>query len=164
MTTQDEHAAMRTALAESVEIRTVLERPAETAPEGEEGLVERLRQVSAVIIGGYALDECGETLIEAAAELTRLQAENARLKARVGWQPIETAPKGEVVWAYGLIPGDYGYTLDRHDMAKTRLGRDGRWTFVQPMGRHDPTYWSPTHWMSLPKPPTTLNERQDDAE
>lgn len=69
------------------------------------------------------------------------------------WQPIETAPKEIAVWAYGLIPGEYGYAPDEYDMVKAVKGRDGRWTFAQAMPRYAPIYWKPSHWMPLPAPP-----------
>ena len=71
-----------------------------------------------------------------------------------GWEDIATAPRdGTAIWAYGTIGGDWGYTPDREDMAKTAY-RSGRWRFAQPMGRHDQTAWQPTHWRPLPAPPT----------
>lgn len=69
------------------------------------------------------------------------------------WRPIEEAPKDVVVLAYGTIRGDYGYTPDRKDMVKAQKDSSGKWRFAQPMGRHDPSWWEPTHWMPLPEPP-----------
>ena len=71
-----------------------------------------------------------------------------------GWEDIATAPRdGTVVWVYGTISGDWGYTPDRKDMAKA-VYHSNRWCFAQPMGRHDPSTWQPTHWRPLPAPPS----------
>jgi hypothetical protein len=72
-----------------------------------------------------------------------------------GWQDIASAPVNEVVWAYGTIEGDYGYTEDRNDMVKAIKDKAGAWYFAQPMGRHDRLTWRPTHWMPLPDAPLT---------
>jgi hypothetical protein len=70
-----------------------------------------------------------------------------------GWQDIASAPVGVVVWAYGTIEGDYGYTTDRKDTVKAVKEPTGKWRFAQPMGRHDPMFWTPDAWMPLPAAP-----------
>jgi hypothetical protein len=69
------------------------------------------------------------------------------------WRGIEIARDTAVVWGYGLIEGDPGYTEDRFDMAKTCKADNGKWAFAQPMRRHDPLFWQPTHYQPLPAPP-----------
>lgn len=89
----------------------------------------------------------------------RQAAHVLRTQPTTGWQPIENAPDG-ILLGFGTIEGDYGYTQDREGIVKTYRDEKGRWRFSQPMGRHDPVFWEPTHYMEIPKTP----KRKTDSE
>lgn len=66
------------------------------------------------------------------------------------WQPISTAP--EHVWLRTLREGE-----DGENVCMYRVWPDGEWEWIDRDGRttitHH-TFLAPTHWMSLPEPPT----------
>lgn len=100
---------------------------------------------------------CATCLFRAKAVAT--SDEQAGMVLVQDWQDIATAPINVTVWAYGTIPGDYGYTTDCKDMVKARKEPSGKWAFAQPMGRHDPMWWTPDAWMPLPPPPAAKEPR-----
>jgi hypothetical protein len=55
------------------------------------------------------------------------------------WQPIDTAPGGELLIACPIAKGGYYFAI-------ARRGSSGQWRDGD--GDH-----SPTHWMPLPEPP-----------
>ena len=74
------------------------------------------------------------------------------------WQPIETAPKEGremfVVRAFRVSNGFTGwreYTTDPWCVWRKDDGTFARW----------PHHFAPTHWMPLPEPPETSEERGD---
>ena len=74
------------------------------------------------------------------------------------WLPIETAPKDEFV----LLAGPSGYTTIETVFATGRMCSDyhvGRWI---DHANDDLTDWGfePTHWMPLPKAPTTQEDKK----
>lgn len=76
-------------------------------------------------------------LDRARAAITAYQAE--------AWQPIETAPKGQVILGYQATPGDWeGRMAVCWDFAP-----DGRSLFIGDGGL------MPTHWQPLPNPPAS---------
>jgi hypothetical protein len=123
-----------------------------------EELVEAVRQ--AIRDGSPFDDDTHDYRPEAQIAVAGLDAwlEAKGMMVVQGWQGIESAPKGVVVWAYGTIEGDYGYTEDRKDMVKALKEPTGKWRFAQPMGRHDPISWTPDAWMPLPASPLAGGE------
>ena len=74
------------------------------------------------------------------------------------WQPIETAPKdgSKILLGWFLEGGGGGPEVAFwHDIDKTWCGR----VLLKAEG-----YFSPTHWMSLPAPPSSnATEKETDA-
>ena len=77
------------------------------------------------------------------------------------WQPIETAPKGELILLHG--------TQDKHEMVNmggpvTFAGYwdacDGAWCSVG--STWSGPFYTPTHWMRLPSPPTLPLHGEDE--
>jgi len=114
--------------------------PASVAPQPEVDELTRLR----ADLDNISHGRWSETQIEAAKwrghELAR---QFAVAPQPDGWQPIETAPKNEVVLVH-----DCGY------VGKGLLDEDGRWLDVE-MGGLENAYFlpPPTGWMPLPAPP-----------
>lgn len=77
--------------------------------------------------------------------------------AKAAWQPIGTAPKGQVLLLYGLLhphPDDAGL----HSLLDKPRRVTGYWDEVDqewaPVGATWLGPWfKPTHWMPLPPPP-----------
>ena len=64
------------------------------------------------------------------------------------WQPIETAPKHQILLLYALADIETG----NWQMGTGHYGNDGIWTWEN--RRLDRSYHLlPTHWMPLPNPP-----------
>lgn len=119
----------------------------------------------AVEAGTQAFLRTDDTLlsdqIEAAlnAALASLR-ERGKLRAGMGWQPIETAPKGGT-WVL-LTGGTIDYGWDGGEPPTMVVGqalvhhKEGH-TFYQ-FAWYDSGYYgeyeNPTHWMPLPPPPT----------
>jgi hypothetical protein len=76
------------------------------------------------------------TIKEQAKEIERLKKEVAKLRKSGGWQPIDTAPSGNVLLYY---PPEHGKNA-LSEWVTIGLGRSQR-------------FRNPTHWMPLPKPP-----------
>jgi hypothetical protein len=97
------------------------------------------------------------------------------------WQPIETAPKGQTVLVYGIVPGfgrKHPRTVraayyERHTLEVAEeyegedwaeIGNDGCW--YMPAGWYEESHAEqpeavtiqPTHWMPLPPPPKEAKE------
>lgn len=67
-----------------------------------------------------------------------------------GWQPIETAPKGEPS-EYGTGPRILGATVHSVQIVRwSRYRNPERGAWKTSLGN-----WTPTHWMHLPAPPKT---------
>jgi hypothetical protein len=110
------------------------------------------REVHAVSLDGMKADWmwCYENPKEAAAEITKLreasaswQCEAAKLIKRESvevWQPIETAPKDQEIIAYSA-----GSSMSPRERIDVVIWGD--------YCRHNNPKFS--HWMPLPKPPTT---------
>lgn len=116
--------------------------------------------------GALSRIHCGvDTVVETEAlrldrETMRIQSERIRcledelkearaeLKRRE-WQPIETAPKDEVVFCF-WTPGGAG--ADGHDHSRYGLACCTSGTWHHPDNDED-DYCAPTHWMPLPKRP-----------
>ena len=77
------------------------------------------------------------TIEEQAKEIKRLKKEVAKLRKLTEWQPIETAPKGQILLYYGPEQ-----TQDE-------------WIT---MGLASGGYRKPTHWFPIPKPPAVDSE------
>jgi len=81
-------------------------------------------------------------------DITRLTAENEKLRAALQWQPIETAPKdGTEIIVYRPDAGVFGAFYSDECWFCTYSGEDFS---LEP----------PTHWMHLPPPPA-LKENND---
>ena len=78
---------------------------------------------------------------EQAKEIERLRKEVAKLRKSGGWQPIDTAPSGNVLLYY---PAEHG---------KNALSE---WITIG-LGRSD-RFRKASHWMPLPKPPAVEGE------
>jgi hypothetical protein len=81
------------------------------------------------------------TIEEQAKEIERLRKEVAKLRKSGGWQPIDTAPSGNVLLYY---PAEHG---------KNALSE---WITIG-LGRSD-RFRKASHWMPLPKPPAVEGE------
>lgn len=70
------------------------------------------------------------------------------------WQPIETAPKdGTEVIAWGLFPGDYGYTESENGWTGVKWNRLSKeWQVTKPTPRYFQGF-KPTHWIPRPAAP-----------
>ena len=65
------------------------------------------------------------------------------------WQPIDTAPKdGTPILAYRA---DHYGKFGNCCVTYWRTNKNGN--SYTGFGEFNPTYWPPTHWMPLPKPP-----------
>jgi len=73
---------------------------------------------------------------EQAEEIERLRKEVAKLRKSGGWQPIATAPSGNVLLYYPAENGKNALS----EWITIGLGRSGR-------------FRKPTHWLPIPKPP-----------
>ena len=83
------------------------------------------------------LDDVAAATIKAQAkEIERLRKEVAKLRESTGWQPIETAPSGNVLLYY---PAENGKNALR-EWITIGLGRSAR-------------FRKPTHWLPIPNPP-----------
>jgi hypothetical protein len=88
------------------------------------------------------LDDVAAATIKAQAkEIERLRKEVAKLRESTGWQPIETAPSGNVLLYY---PAENGKNALR-EWITIGLGRSDR-------------FRKASHWMPLPKPPAVEGE------
>ena len=91
-------------------------------------------------------------LTEAAAEITRLEAENAALRAeleaRVTPRPIEQAPKDERVLVH------FDATKDGFCYWEQAVFVDGKWVLDSGLDPFDVA----THWLPLPPDPTEVTE------
>ena len=88
------------------------------------------------------LDDVAAATIKAQAkEIERLRKEVAKLRKSGGWQPIDTAPSGNVLLYY---PAEHG---------KNALSE---WITIG-LGRSD-RFRKASHWMPLPKPPAVEGE------
>lgn len=84
-------------------------------------------------------------------EIESLRSEVARLRAQVGWRPIETAPKDGTDILLWEKWGDVPFVGFWH--------AEGRWSYrsdhlyVNGDASLDPNWNDLTHWMPLPAPP-----------
>jgi len=86
-------------------------------------------------------------------------------RLRVGWQPIETAPKdGTMIWVYGMC---------QKPIASSKPIKESQLVMVPASFEiamwisHCATYTfltnALTHWMPLPEPPNKINDEQTPA-
>ena len=98
-------------------------------------LTKRLRNVA----------DCAPTffplLTEAAQEIERLRKEVAKLRKSTEWQPIETAPDGNVLLYYPEETGRNALS----EWITIGFGRSER-------------FRKPTHWFPIPQPPAVEGE------
>lgn len=93
-------------------------------------------------------------------EFDRLNAEIASLTAQLAaleWQPIESAPKDGtsiILYVAWRIVGEARWQGDGHD--------EGWWWAGTDPGDYnaDKISSQPTHWMALPEPPMSEDQRQ----
>ena len=76
-----------------------------------------------------------------------------------GWQPIETAPEGQMVVVGWFDPEDHD-TPERHDFDSLEDGCWQKWhehaEYVEVIGGHGVSYTAPyTSWMPVPAIPST---------
>ena len=76
------------------------------------------------------------TIEEQAKEIERLRKEVAKLRKSVEWQPIATAPSGNVLLYYPAENGKNALS----EWITIGLGRSAR-------------FRKPTHWLPIPNPP-----------
>jgi hypothetical protein len=85
------------------------------------------------------------------------------------WQPIKTAPKDQIILVYGNAKnGDQAEFGQRIAVAKhyfeiktVSLGKYQMFVYVDGEGIRPDKCIIPSHWMPLPKPPTTKDEEND---
>jgi hypothetical protein len=87
------------------------------------------------------------------------------------WQPIETAPRGDTMILLAIEPVDEGYLLGWNPAREIKIvigwwGYSGWTSHLMEEGTADTEGYSspyqitirPTHWMPLPKPPTSTGD------
>ena len=62
------------------------------------------------------------------------------------WQPIETAPRDELIWGYDSVYGSRNVRFGRHNGHDCWMESEG------------PVMSSPTHWMPFPNPPISKKQ------
>ena len=80
--------------------------------------------------------------------------------AETGWQPIETAPKGQPLLFFGVTQPDSIMVRYRSPVVYS-----GYWSRLDESwcahGSHwDGPFFAPTHWMPLPTPPAGASEEK----
>jgi len=96
-------------------------------------------------------DVPGPTHISTGANQRRGMQDNS---TESGWQPIETAPKDQVILVYGR-PDDMEHVTFTRAGAHTAYWDSIDEAFCLSGAGWDGPFIKPTHWMPLPAPPAT---------
>ena len=100
-----------------------------------------------------AASDAGHADLQIAKDMRQALAAIEELEARNQWQPIETVPKDKAVLIYAA-----GYYVAHFNTTNNRW-----WTQTDGTGTSGErilnSWGAPTHWMPLPQPPETPNDR-----
>lgn len=87
------------------------------------------------------VDALQDTIDDQAKEIEQLKKEVAKLRRSAEWEPIETAPSGNVLLYHPPEHGKNGLS----EWITIGFGKSGR-------------FRKPTHWFPLPQPPAVEGE------